>query len=311
MMEIETFEQSKSGVQLNAILCFFVCFCSVNLALANSALTTQVESTLSQSAVAIAQTEISSSEVMPGSVVLIRVKNPKNQEVTGEFEGIHIPFYSGEGYSEAILGVPYERKPGPGVVKVIVGLQASIDVKLTVLESNYSNEILHVDGRRVNPTRKKDLLRIRHDQEEVKEIYQKVTQLKFWKGPFLLPIKSLITSPFGIRRLYNGKLKNFHPGLDLKAAVGTPVMSSASGVIVLAKSLFYTGNTVMIDHGYGIITLYAHMNRITVKVGETVGPNQLLGYSGKTGRVNGPHLHWQAVVHHVKINPLDLTTVIR
>ena len=310
MTEIETFEQSKSGVQLSAILCFLVCFCPLKLAFANAVLVTEESQVDSHSAVTLAQAEISSSEVTPGSIVMIRVKNPENLTVTGAFEGIQIPFYSGEGYSEAVLGVPYERKPGPGVVKVKIGSNYS-EVKLTVLESNYSSEILHVDGRRVNPTRKKDLLRIRHEQQEVKEIYKKVTPLKFWKGPFLLPIKSPVTSPFGIRRLYNGKLKNFHPGMDLKAPVGTPVMSAAPGVIVLAKSLFYTGNTVMIDHGYGIITLYAHMNRITVNLGETVGPSQLLGYSGKTGRVNGPHLHWQAVVHHTKINPLDLTTVIR
>jgi murein DD-endopeptidase MepM/ murein hydrolase activator NlpD len=99
--------------------------------------------------------------------------------------------------------------------------------------------------------------------------------------------------------------------MDLKAAMETPVYSAAPGIIVLAKNLFYTGNTVMMDHGYGVVTLYAHMNELKVKVGEVVPVHKLLGLSGKTGRVSGPHLHWQAVVHHVKVNPIGLTEVMR
>jgi len=91
----------------------------------------------------------------------------------------------------------------------------------------------------------------------------------------------------------------------------TPVYSAAPGIVVLAKNLFYTGNTVMIDHGYGIITLYAHMTELKVKKDDVVEQRRLLGLSGKTGRVSGPHLHWQAVVHHVKVNPIGLTEVMR
>jgi hypothetical protein len=266
--------------------------------------------------------ELSSKEVVAGTLVLVKVNVPtrfQNNSITGEFEGIKFPFYPSDskdeaGVFESLLGVPYLRKPGPGVIQVRMGEgseTASLELPVNVIDGDYPSEVLHVNGRRVNPTNKQDLARIIREQAEVGLIYKKVTPQKYWKGAFALPIESKVTSPFGSRRIYNGQLKNFHPGLDLKAAIGTPILSAAPGVVVLAKNLFYTGNTVMIDHGYGVITLYAHMSKIKVKPGDLVNNHELLGLSGKTGRVNGPHLHWQAVVHQVKVNPQGLLLVAR
>ncbi len=263
--------------------------------------------------------ELSSPEVPPGGVVRLTVHLQETRgELKGEFEGISVPFFPAsdlnDGVYEAILGVPYERKSGPGVVRLDLseeGQQSHLEVPIQIQEGNYPSESLHVDKSRVNPTGKKTLARIIREQKEVQEIYGKVTLKKFWKGPFEFPLKSQITSPFGIKRIYNGRLRNYHPGLDLRAPLNTPILAPAGGKVVLAKSLFYTGNTVMLDHGYGIITLYAHMNRLKVHLGEIVKPQQILGLSGKTGRVNGPHLHWQAVVHRVKVNPTGLSEVIR
>ena len=138
-----------------------------------------------------------------------------------------------------------------------------------------------------------------------------MTLKKFWQGPFELPIQSRVTSAFGTRRVYNGVLKSFHTGLDLKAAMNTPIHAAAPGIVALSKNLFYTGNTVILDHGYGILTVYAHMNLRKVKVGDVVDVQQILGLSGKTGRVNGPHLHWQGIAHQVKVNPLGLVQVVK
>ena len=267
------------------------------------------------------QSELSPTSVQAGNLVFIRIKlseGIQEKKVRGLFEGIEVPFFLvpewGAGIYASILGIPYERKPGPGFVTLSVGdpgEEANLQLPFQVLDGNYRSEVLHVDQKRVNPTHQGDLKRIQHEILEVKEIYKKVTPHRYWRGPFSFPIKSAITSPFGTRRVYNGQLKNFHSGLDLKAPLKTRVLSAASGLVVLAKDLFYTGNTVMIDHGYGIITLYAHMSRLSVKVGQVVQSHQLLGLSGKTGRVNGPHLHWQAVVHQVKVNPLGLIQVVR
>ncbi len=265
--------------------------------------------------------ELSSLDVIPGTILFVRVNVPddlRKEKIFGEFEGLEFPIFSANSSDssefEGILGVPYDRVPGPGVIKINFGKGAGapqLEKKFNIVPGDYRSEALRVDGRKVNPTRKKDLIRIKREQEEVALIYQKVTERKYWKGPFRFPIESKITSPFGTRRTYNGEPRNFHPGLDLKALVGTPILSAAPGVVVLSKNLFFTGNTVMIDHGYGVVTLYAHMSKLKVKKGQVVGDHELLGLSGMTGRVNGPHLHWQAVVHKVKVNPLGLVQIIK
>ena len=267
------------------------------------------------------QAELSSHDLAAGTIGLVSIHLPDNlrhKKISAEFDGNEFPFFKSSspdpGEFQAILPVPYDRKPGPGVVTIYIGEGADekkAQVSLQVVEGNYSSEVLHVSAGKVNPTKKKVLARIIKEQAEVAEIYKKVTPTKFWAGPFAYPINSKVTSAFGTKRLYNGKLKNFHPGLDLKAPMRTPIYAPAPGVVVLAKNLFYTGNTVILDHGYGLITLYAHMNQIQVKTGQAVQAKDLLGLSGNTGRVNGPHLHWQAVVHRVKINPVGLVQVIR
>jgi murein DD-endopeptidase MepM/ murein hydrolase activator NlpD len=264
--------------------------------------------------------ELSSKQVISGTIVLVKVILPtklKPDTLSGRFDSIELPFYpapeQGDGVYESVLGVPYEKKPGMAFVNIMAGEGAdrqSLKIPVKIVAGRYKSETLHVDGRRVNPQSREDLARIEKDIADVGEIYRRVTPQKFWTGPFLLPIDSHITSPFGKRRLYNGKLKNFHTGADFKAATGTPVLSAAPGVVALAKDLFYTGNTVMVDHGYGVITLYAHMSELKVKVGQKVEVHEILGLSGQTGRVTGPHLHWMGIVHHVKINPLGLTQVI-
>lgn len=210
---------------------------------------------------------------------------------------------------QAFLPIPYGRVPGHARVLVTLKNQheeRSIEVPFLVVEGKYPSEKLTVNPSRVHP-RNQDLPRIARELKEVGAAYRNFEKKKFWQGPFVVPIQSQVTSTFGTRRVYNGALKGFHSGLDLRAAIGTPIYPAASGRVVLAKDLFFTGNTVIVDHGYGVMTLYAHMSELKVKSGDTVTPKELVGLSGKTGRVNGPHLHWQAVIDGVKVNPLGLT----
>lgn len=237
------------------------------------------------------------------------------QNLRVEFEGVQIPLFRvGEDKNSrlgGLLPIPYGRTPGVAQVSVSwLGSQGESQKLLTsfeVIAGKYSSEVLKVQAHKVAPTRKKDLQRIEQELVEVGAIYKTITPQRLWRGAFQLPIESAVTSEFGTKRVYNGKLKNFHTGLDLRAAMNTSIYAPASGRVVLAKDLFFTGNTVMLDHGYGLITLYAHLNEIKVKKGDILEEKQLLGLSGKTGRVNGPHLHWQCVIHGVKVNPLGLT----
>jgi murein DD-endopeptidase MepM/ murein hydrolase activator NlpD len=255
------------------------------------------------------------SQAIPGSLLVVSIKSSNKVPKFLKWANTSFPFYlfssqKTEKEFEAIVGVPYASSVGPANMELVWDQGESSVVSFEILEPHYPSSKLRVDGRRVLP-RASDLKRIQKEQVMISAIYKKLTGTKLWKGPFEMPIASSITSVFGVRRLYNDVLKSFHSGVDLRAAEGTSVRSPSFGRVVLASSLFYTGNTVMIDHGYGLITLYGHLSKIRVQVGDHVVPRALLGYSGKTGRVTGPHLHWGAVVCGIKINPCDLTKILR
>lgn len=265
------------------------------------------------------EARLSASSAVDGSVVLVKVRAPKGSAgpVSGVFEGKEIPFFpvpeEGEDAWGAVLGIPFNHAPGPTTVLVRAGeggaaLERSLTLSIT--DGQYPAESLKVDAKFEN-IRRKDLARINREKAEIGALYHLVSPKKRWSGPFVLPIASEITSRFGTKRVFNGQMKSFHQGLDLKAPIGTPVRAPAGGKVVLAKDLFFTGNTVILDHGYGVFTIYAHMSQLKVKKGEAVLVNGTLGLSGKTGRASGPHLHWGAVIHKSKVNPADLTKVMQ
>ncbi len=120
------------------------------------------------------------------------------------------------------------------------------------------------------------------------------------------PVPGEPTSVFGTRRVFNGKPRSPHPGLDLRAQTGTGVRSSGAGRVVLAQELYYSGNTVIVDHGGGLFTLYAHLSEIGVGEGDEVQAGDPVGLSGATGRVTGPHLHWGAKIGNRPFDPTAL-----
>lgn len=269
------------------------------------------------------RTEVNKPVAVDGSIVIVRIQLPEElratdpEKIRAEYLEREIPFYPmperGPGEYEAVVPVPYNHSPGDTqiVVKVGTGADAKgLTLPVRVEGGDYRAEVLKVAPKHVKPPAKYGP-RIEREVKMVVQLYERLTRRKYWKGPFQLPIQSEVTSPFGSKRVYNGELANYHGGLDLKAAVGTPIHASAAGEVVMAQNLYYTGNTVLIDHGYGVFTLYAHMTKLKVKKGQEVEAGQLLGLSGMTGRVTGPHLHWQAIVRRVKINPWELTQVMQ
>jgi len=168
---------------------------------------------------------------------------------------------------------------------------------------------LKVAPKHVSPP-KKDLIRIQKENRILNKVYATRTPQTLWSEEYVIPVDSVMTSPYGVKRIYNGQLNSFHKGLDLRAPTGTPIYAPKAGRVVLARDLFYTGNTVILDHGWGVFTIYAHMSQLSVKEGDSVVVRDRLGLSGSTGRSTGPHLHWGAAVGKYKVNPADLMKVM-
>lgn len=206
------------------------------------------------------------------------------------------------------VGIPYEATAGKHELQIQWNGK-TIKVPFEITLGKYEEEKLSVDPSKVSPP-KKSIKRILQEKEEVGKIYKHSELSKLWIGPMQLPIESPITSQYGNKRTFNGKLASFHSGMDLKAKVGTPVRPSARGRVVLAKDLYFTGGTVIIDHGYRFYSIYAHLSKIKCKVGDMVDYSNIIALSGDTGRVSGPHLHWGIIFNGVKVDPAQALRVV-
>jgi murein DD-endopeptidase MepM/ murein hydrolase activator NlpD len=166
----------------------------------------------------------------------------------------------------------------------------------SIKEKKFPFEKLNVDKKKVYYS-PKDLRRILKEKEELKGIYDRSAKTPLFHLPFKLPLRSRVTSIYGTKRLFNKNKKSQHLGTDYRARIGQPIRSSNSGKVVLSKNLFFSGKTVIVDHGMGIFTLYGHLSKMFSKKGENIPKSGLIGAAGMTGRVTGPHLHWGVKVN--------------
>ncbi len=176
---------------------------------------------------------------------------------------------------------------------------------VNVVEGSYDSELIEVNNSKVS-LNSHNKSRASLEYEEAMNIYNSVTPQSYWYDDFIYPMKSEITSAFGTKRVYNGKTKSYHTGIDFKADINSKVHASNNGVVKVVKNRFYAGNSIIIDHGQGIYTCYFHLNKIFVSVGDFVQREDIIGLSGNTGRTTGPHLHFATFVNGIQINPIKL-----
>jgi murein DD-endopeptidase MepM/ murein hydrolase activator NlpD len=201
----------------------------------------------------------------------------------------------------ALIPISYYEKPH--TLEVYFNKQFFyLDVK----DGYYEKETIAVQKSKVNPKSKAVKKRTSKEYAEAMKIYNTITPKNYVTTPFIVPMQSKITSDFGKARVYNNTLNGYHSGTDFRAKIGTPVVASNDGIVVLAKNRFYAGNSIIIDHGEGIYTCYYHLSAFKVKKGDYVKKSQLIGLSGDTGRITGPHLHFSARVGGVQVDPLQL-----
>ena len=154
------------------------------------------------------------------------------------------------------------------------------------------------------------LERIGREATALATLFRNVSS-RLWEGPFVAPVATRPTSNFGTRSIFNGQPRAPHAGVDFNAATGTPIVAPGAGRVVFAGDLFFTGKTVVIDHGSGLFSLLAHLSVVTVQPDDLVRRGVVIGRVGATGRATGPHLHWGVRLNAARVDPLSLLFATR
>ncbi len=260
--------------------------------------------------------DISNTTISNGATSLLEFKKDENikyEKLTlgkKSFKVYQHPTQKNKMY--ALLPISYYKKPSDETVDIHYkekGINKSKSISIKVKDGEYKKEKIQVTKSKVNP-KKKHNKRISKEYHEAMKIYGTSTNENYLTSEFILPLNSFITSDFGKARVYNDTLKGYHSGTDFRAKVGTPIHASNDGTIVLAKDRFYAGGTVIIDHGQGVYTCYYHMSDFDVKKNQKIKKGELLGLSGATGRVTGPHLHFSVRVGGVQVDPLQFLALM-
>ena len=176
--------------------------------------------------------------------------------------------------------------------------------KINIKKKKYKIErINNLEKNKVVP-KQEDLIKIKEDQKIIRLSKKKGINVKLFEEPFIIPVKGRISGVFGSQRILNNKPRRPHYGIDIAAPKGTKIFSPAGGLIKLvAKDMFFTGNTVIIDHGLGLISIFAHLEQILVSEGDEVEIGNIIGLVGQTGRATGPHLHWGIYLENIPVDP--------
>ena len=194
----------------------------------------------------------------------------------------------------------------PGTYRIAIESSATrTRFPLLVTARKFATRTLNVDPEFVNPP-PSAVPRIQREAKELERIWQTSTSPKLWQGGFVPPVPQPANSAFGTRTILNGELRSPHSGADFGSPTGTPIKAPNAGRVVLADSLYYTGNTIVIDHGLGLYSLFAHLSEVGVHVEDLVKTGDVIGAVGATGRVTGPHLHWSVRVNGARVDPVSL-----
>ena len=209
-----------------------------------------------------------------------------------------------DGEQFAVIGLSLGTKPGRYHLEAQTTQGESLSIAFTVEDKAYEEQHITIeDKRKVNPE-KRDMERITREQKQIKAALQQWSAQSEVAIDFRKPVEGPTSSPFGLKRFFNEQPRNPHSGLDIAAPEGTPIMAPAPGTVIQTGDYFFNGNTVLIDHGQGLVTMYCHMSAIDVEPGTKVTTGDIIGKVGMTGRVTGPHLHWGVSLNDARVDPV-------
>ena len=249
---------------------------------------------------------------LQGSLVLIAVHaTPPDsvRGVTGELAGEPLHFELLDGWFRAIGAVPLDATAHAQariVIESVGGARDTLLRRVPVVRRWSPSERLRTDPSFVTPP---DSIapRLASERALVRDLHERAHETpRLWSGPFQRPRAGPTRDVFGMSRIFNGRLRSRHLGVDFSGRRGDSVVATNRAVVAFVGDLYFSGTTIFLNHGAGLLTAYLHLSRVLVQPGDTVSAGQLIGLVGASGRVTGPHLHWSATYGDLAVDPLSL-----
>ena len=248
-------------------------------------------------------TELPRENRVPGGVAILDLGTAESRPGNVTFNGYRAPvLQAGSGWV-AVVGIPLDTKPGPMSAEFRPTTGDARALEFTVVDKKYDEQRLKVANQRYVEPNKQDLERITRERERIDAALGHFSVDRVPALVLRAPVDGPRSSSFGLRRYFNDQPRNPHSGMDIAAPTGSVVLSPAPGKVLDSGDYFFNGNTVFVDHGQGVVTMYCHLSRIDVQAGDEVDTGTPLGLVGATGRVTGPHLHWGVAVNRALVDP--------
>ena len=253
-----------------------------------------------------------SRSMQPGELVVLSIAGPGPGEPVRvrAFNRDVAAYSAGDHEWRALVGIDLDAKADTHVVTIDAGAPPRhATYNLVVKPRTFRTRRLTVDENFVTPPPSEEA-RIVREARLLESVWASPPGDRGWSGPFLRPVPQEANSAFGTRSIFNGKPRNAHGGADFLSPGGTPVQAPNAGRVRIARDLYFSGNTVVIDHGLGVFSLLAHLAAIDVQEGETIEAGRIIGKVGATGRVTGAHLHWAVRAGGARVDPLSLLALL-
>lgn len=248
----------------------------------------------------VAVDSLPQSSLVPGGIAVVPTRG---DAVSGSYRDERVMLARFEGEQYAIIGIPLGAEPGPQQFSITDRDGEESLLQFEVVHKQYRERHLTITNeRQVNPNAE-DMERINRESVEMRRAFATWSESLAPDFAMSVPVDGIRSSPFGSRSFYNGQPRSPHSGIDIAAPEGTPIFAPAPGVILTTGNYFFNGNTIIMDHGHGLITLYCHMNTIDVEPGAVIAAGEQIGRVGNTGRSTGPHLHWSVNLNNVRVDP--------
>ncbi len=238
----------------------------------------------------------------PGDIMVVTVVKARGP-VTGMFNGKNIYFNPAGETSKGIVAIDYFTEPAKYDLDILANgsvLKKSIEV----VKKEYEVQRLTLPKDMVELSPENEA-RVAQEQKRMAAIWPHENG-RSWTGDFINPLEGEIITPFGVRRIINNVPKSPHTGIDVAGKKGAKIHAPNGGVVVLVDKQFFSGTSVVLDHGQGIYTMFFHLSRVLVKRGQTVRKGDVIALVGSTGRATGPHLHWGVRIQGARVDPLEL-----